>query len=164
MRHAQIHGGKSVKFLSVAVLTVLVSGCFSTEVQYKQGVSSVQRSKDEAACLRNSTASYPVRTVKQRTPKIYVPGNRVCNAGRCYGRPAYWTGGDVYTVDANKNARAQAYRQCLGAQGYQSVALPNCTGETREAVAKSTQSRYPGLSKESCVVQMKDGSVKIYTP
>lgn len=155
---------KSVKYLSVAVLTVLLSGCFSSEVQYKQGVTSVQRSKDEAACTRQATAAYPVLIVKRRTPRRYVPGNRVCNAGKCYGRHAYWTGGDVYTVDANKSARAQAYRQCMGAQGYQSVALPNCTGATREAVLKSTQSRYPNLSSESCMVKMKDGSVKIYTP
>lgn len=152
-----------MRFLAIAICTVVLTGC-STQVQYKVGVTPAQRNKDLNTCNMRATQAYPVRIVQHRTPRYYVPSRPVCYNGRCGHSGGYWEGGDVYSVDVNKSERSQAFAQCVSAKGYQSVELPNCTGEARKSAVRSTQSAYPQLNSESCTVTMQDGSIKVHTP
>ncbi|WP_299926921.1 hypothetical protein [uncultured Pelagimonas sp.] len=152
-----------MKTVAFALLAVLLTGC-SAQVQYKAGGTPAQRNADSASCNRSATAAYPANIVTRRTPRYYRPGYRHCHNGKCRSTGGYWEGGDVYSVDVNKSSRARAYSACMSSTGYQSVELPFCTGETRQKVASSTQSRYPQLTQGSCIVKMQDGTVKVYSP
>lgn len=143
---------------------LLLAGCFTTELQYKQGVTPLQRNRDIAACEKSATKANPVSNTYSVVPRRWVPSQSHCNSKGCYSSGGYWTGGNVVATDQNRYTRVQSYGRCMAAKGYQSVAATGCTGKIREALKKSPQGRYPRLTSESCTVGMSDGTLKVYTP
>lgn len=143
---------------------LLLSGCVTSELQYKTGVTPQQRNRDVAACERQATRQNPVSNKYDVIPRRWVPSVRHCNSKGCYARGGYWTGGNVIATDQNKTSRSHAYGRCMANKGYHPIATKGCTGKAREAAMRSTQGRYPRLTTESCTVGMADGTLKVYTP
>jgi len=145
------------------LIPLLIAGCVTTELQYKEGVTPAQRNRDVAACER-AAGKIPTDKRISITPRVWVPSRQHCNKHGCSYHGGYWSGGHVNTVDANLPAKKRTYAQCMSRKGYQSLAVTGCTGKMREAVMRSPQGRYPRLSANSCTVGMADGTLKVHTP
>lgn len=145
-------------------LPLLIAGCVTTELQYKEGITPAQRNRDVAACTKQATRAAPVNNTYSVNPRRWVPSQQHCNKHGCSYSGGYWVGGNVVATDQIRFARAQSYGQCMTAKGYQSVAATGCTGKVRGALMKSPQGRYPRLTTDSCTVGMSDGTLKVHTP
>ncbi|WHP67309.1 hypothetical protein [Phaeobacter inhibens] len=143
---------------------LLCSGCVTTELQYKEGITPLQRNRDVEACTRQATKRAPVASVSHTSQRYWVPARQHCNSKGCYWQGGYWAGGQTTVTDQNISARKRAYGQCMAQRGYQPIATQGCTGKVREAVMRTPQGRYPRLTAESCTVGMSDGTLKVYTP
>ncbi len=143
---------------------LLCAGCVTTELQYKEGITPLQRNRDITACDRQATSQHPVSNQLEVAPRFWVPARRHCNSNGCFYQAGHWSGGQVQTTDTAFPQRRRAFGQCMAQRGYQPVAATGCTGRDREAALRSHQGRYPRLTSASCTVGMSDGTLKVYTP
>lgn len=152
--------------MPLVATTLLLSGCLTSEFAYKPGITPAERNADLTQCRSRALAQFPVDKVTRRTPVQYVPARRICKKGGkdCRTIPGEFRGGDVIVTDINAQARTQGVSACLGARGYETVALPQCQGDDLTEVKTHLQGVYPPLASDSCAVRMKDGTIKVLTP
>ncbi len=137
-------------------LCVTLAGCAPPAVYHQPGVSVARLQSDLLSCEVAALKDAPVANQIRRSPPVFIPSRRFCNSdGHCYHRGGYFAHGDVYTVDVNARLRNDLEDQCMTRKGYQSVALPRCTG----AVVR-TPAATPGrvnvmqaLTPNSCVAR-----------
>ena len=116
----------------VLLVGVVVSGC----AQYrwvKQGASDSDFAQDRYACERESAAMYPPAMVQQQTsPGFVAPPPRTvtncqatgygqvnCTSQQQGAMASIYNQPPTYAaIDANGNARVEAWRSCLVARGY----------------------------------------------
>lgn len=142
-------------------MVLALSGCFAIDTYYAEGVSIATRDRDIAICERQAMQDYPILRDIRRTPRVFHPGRQVCDSnGNCVLEPGYWTGGETYTVDLNRNPRARAVVGCMGGRGYTLLSLPVCNLDG--PVAASTV--MPTLTSETCVVNRQGIGALVLNP
>ncbi|OBY24584.1 hypothetical protein [Leisingera sp. JC1] len=55
---------------------LLCSGCVTTELQYKEGITPLQRNRDVDACTRQATSRAPIANVAQTSQRYWVPAKQ----------------------------------------------------------------------------------------
>lgn len=153
-----------MKHLGWIMCALLCAGCMKNEIDYKVGVTPLQRNRDRENCAQSATKRFPVANTYSRTPVVWVPPARHCHSKGCYSRAGYYSGGHVQKTDENLTSRKQAYSQCMARKGYQPIELPACTGKVKDALKRAPQGRYPKLTADACTTAMSDGTLKVYAP
>ena len=143
-------------------MVLALSGCFAIDTYYAEGVSIATRDRDVGICERQALVDFPVEQAIRTRPRVFHPGRQICDAegNNCVLEPGYWTGGEVYTVDLNRSARARGVIGCMGGRGYMLISLPSCN--LNGPVAASTI--MPALSKDSCAIARGGASPFVITP
>lgn len=145
--------------LALCGIAVLAS-CGNVGMFYREGADQSAVTRKQISCETAALKQAPIaQELRQRAP-TYIPGDRYCRAGGCYGRPGYWVDGGFYTVDANQSLRNSIITQCMADAGYGLIELPKCQGDKGASITR----RQPALSDNSCAVQTADGQYHIVNP
>lgn len=145
----------------VGAVVLGLSGCAGVQTYYAEGVSLATRDRDIALCERAAVQDFPVEQAIRTRPRVFHPGRQICDAeGRCVLEPGHWTGGEIYTVDLNRDARARAVVGCMGGRGYTLISLPSCNLDG--PVAASTV--MPRLTEGTCAISRRGTTPYIVNP
>ena len=142
--------------------SLALAACMTTtSVYYAEGVSVAQRQADFATCEAEARAAYPYLPETRYTPRRLVPPESTCTPeGDCVITPAYWEGGEPFTVDVNEDVRQRAVAGCMGARGYTRIGLPRC--EPGAAVTASPI--MAPLTGQTCAYRQGGGSTLVVNP
>lgn len=147
------------------VLALALAGCGPLTLYHRPGVSVSRMQADSTECEVQALRDAPVANQVRQRPPIYFPGNRVCDgSGNCWVRPGYWAGGELYTVDVNRDLRARVTDMCMARRGYRPVSLPPCPGAVRAAVPARQTTVLPELTPKTCVIRYDGGGWQIVNP
>jgi hypothetical protein len=144
--------------IAALALGVLTS-CAPLDIYYKPGVSVARLTQQTTACEVAALRDAPVANETRQDPPQYVPPRKYCNSnGDCYREPGYWLQGRIYTVDTNAGLRNRVETQCMANKGFTPVQIPVCPAGIKSTGATTV---LPNLTKTSCVIRNKDGTVQI---
>ncbi|MEM9551530.1 MAG: hypothetical protein AAGA05_10165 [Pseudomonadota bacterium] len=141
-------------------ICLLVGACStSLDTFYRPGGTVSRLETDMLNCEVQALADAPVANEVRQTPSFYVPGNFYCTSRYyCHGG---WSGGEIYTVDVNKDLRTRVTNQCMAEKGYSRVSIPRCSDIVAAQVPERTTTVMPNLSPGSCVVRNSDGTYQL---
>jgi hypothetical protein len=152
-----------MKTTSALAFLLLLSGCVTDTVWYKEGANPAAVNSAATDCAVEAANRVPQNTQVGVTPTYSTPVQTYCNntgygtvSCTSYGGDVY--GGNVYSYDANQGLRNQVMEQCMARRGYALLSLPVCSPD-QAAKAKLSASRLPAISETSCLVQTGSGYV-----
>lgn len=148
--------------LGVLCLGLAAAACGPLSIYYQPGVSVSRMQTDTTKCEVQALKDAPVANEIRQTPPIYFPGGYYCSgSGACWTRPGYWGGGQIYTVDTNRNLRARVLDLCMADRGYQPVSIPPCSQSVKNKAAPGRTTTLPDLTAGSCFIRNEDKTYQI---
>ncbi len=148
---------KNILFLASSLLAL--AACQS-DTYYAEGVSIGQRDSDLARCNSEAHRDHPPNLITRYTPRVFHPGTQVCTApGVCHMTAPYWTGGNPYTVDLNRQVRSSTVTGCMADRGYTLISLPSC----RQGTASASTTMAP-LGSDTCLIDRENGGALVVNP
>ncbi|MFV0514021.1 MAG: hypothetical protein ACK5MY_10395 [Jhaorihella sp.] len=146
-------------------LGLAIAGCGPMTIYHRPGVSVSRMQADSTECEVQALRDAPVANQVRQRPPVYFPGTRVCDgAGNCWVGPGYWAGGELYTVDVNRDLRARATDMCMARRGYSPVSLPPCSAAVRAAAPARQTTTLPDLTPRTCVIRYDGGGWQVVNP
>jgi hypothetical protein len=132
--------------ISVAAFAMVLSGCVTTEMFVKQGVTMDRYERDTVGCATKVTQAVPTNTQVAWAPYV-----------------------GIYSVDTNSGLRSANLDICMRDKGYQKRPVPYCQGDimkdaTAAAAMPPDSKRRLNITADTCYVNRADGRQFIYTP
>lgn len=158
------HNALMKTLVKICVLGMGLAACGPLSIYSKPGASVSRMQNDTLNCEVKALKDAPVANEVRQSPPIYFPAARFCGIGNCYYRPGYWGGGQIITVDTNKDLRSRVLDQCMAQKGYQPAIVPRCSAAVAAQVKPAITQTLPPLTKTSCSVFNQDGTWQIVTP
>jgi hypothetical protein len=100
--------------ISIAIMSVVVSGCAGGVYSYKPNITVAQQDKDIFDCRVAAAQEVPTNTQ-------IIPGIGSYNA-----YAGVYVPGTPYSYDSNSGLRAQFYSRCMTSKGYTDYEIPSC--------------------------------------
>lgn len=137
---------------------IALAGCNYT-LYHQVGKSFAERDADVTRCDVIALREAPVETQILFTPPRQEQRTICDDAGNCITE-TYWTKPEPYTVDPNEELRDRVALQCMLDKGYQQISLPSC----EDGQALSVPAKMTNITRNSCVVRVKGGALRIANP
>lgn len=146
------------------VVAAFLSGCAPLTIYHKAGIPVAQLDRTELKCDVAALRDAPVATQTRRTPPVFIPPRRICDAaGTCTTRNGYWEPGTTYTVDVNEDLRNRVKDRCMAAEGLLPVKIERCPPGIAKSAPVAPTRVLPRLTPQSCVIIYPDDSWQIVT-
>jgi hypothetical protein len=131
-------------------------------IYHRAGAPVAQLERTQLRCEVAALRDAPVATETRRTPAVYIPPRRICDAsGACETRGGYWEPGTLYTVDVNKGLRQRLEGACMADSGFRPVQIDRCPAGLADAAPVRPTEILPTLTAQSCAIVYPDGRWQI---
>lgn len=146
--------------ISVIVATFALSACSGPlDTYYRSGEEVSRLQSDLLNCEVSALEDVPVAFAIRQWPVRGYVGSYYCGAGPyCLG--GSW-GGEIYSVDVNKDLRTRVTNQCMAKKGYSPISIPRCPESVALNAPVGQTTVLPELSASSCVIRNDDGTFQI---
>ncbi|MEM9125305.1 MAG: hypothetical protein AAGB28_05960 [Pseudomonadota bacterium] len=146
--------------VSAMTVALALSACAAPlDTYYRAGGEVSRLQADLLTCEVNALEDVPVAFAIRQWPVAGYVGSYHCGAGPfCVG--GSW-GGEIYSVDVNKDLRTRVTNQCMSEKGYAPISIPRCSDAVALNAPAGQTTVLPELTVSSCVIRNEDGTFQI---